>query len=183
MNDIGYLGNTQHARDILEGTYTYPPNTDKRTMKILVEAHMLYLRLRSKSIETQSLFLITKTTDKVQMKQYPHHTAISTLDTIRLQVLIGIYPPCTLPSYQHVPKKGFPLLDEASASPSFWRKLKGTIIYTRCGPLCCWKATSTIIWNLSLLTEWWYRRKTKGKSLSSALPRKAAVVSMPLWQR
>jgi hypothetical protein len=29
MNDIGYLGDTQHARDILEGTYTYPPDTNQ----------------------------------------------------------------------------------------------------------------------------------------------------------
>jgi hypothetical protein len=52
MNDIGYLGDTQHARDILEGTYTYPSNTNKWTMKILAEAHMSYLRLSSKSIKT-----------------------------------------------------------------------------------------------------------------------------------
>ncbi len=48
MNDVGYLGNTQHARDILEETYTYPLDTDKWRMKILVEAHML----SSKSIKT-----------------------------------------------------------------------------------------------------------------------------------
>jgi hypothetical protein len=52
MNDIGYFGDTQHARDILEGTYTYPPDTDEWAMKILAEAHMSYLRLSSKSIKT-----------------------------------------------------------------------------------------------------------------------------------
>ncbi len=52
INDISYFGNTQHARDILEGTYTYPPNTNEWTMTILVEAHKSYLRLSSKSIKT-----------------------------------------------------------------------------------------------------------------------------------
>jgi hypothetical protein len=52
MNDIGYLGDTQHARVILEGTYTYSPDTDQWTMKILKEAHMSYQQLSNKSIDT-----------------------------------------------------------------------------------------------------------------------------------
>ena len=52
MNDIGYLGDTQHARDILEGTYTYPPDTNQWMVKILKEAHMSYQRLSNESIDT-----------------------------------------------------------------------------------------------------------------------------------
>jgi hypothetical protein len=42
LDDIGHLGDTQSAQDILDGTYAYPSDTDQWTMKILQEAHILY---------------------------------------------------------------------------------------------------------------------------------------------
>ena len=52
MNDIGFLGDTQQARDILEGTYAFPPDTDKWTRKILKEAHESWLKIGDKYVDT-----------------------------------------------------------------------------------------------------------------------------------
>jgi hypothetical protein len=52
LNDIGHLGNTQCARDILEGTYTFPPDMDKWTAKILEEAHHTFALLVEKTIDS-----------------------------------------------------------------------------------------------------------------------------------
>jgi hypothetical protein len=42
LKDIGHLSNTQCSKDILNGTYAYPPDTDQWTVKILQEAHYTY---------------------------------------------------------------------------------------------------------------------------------------------
>jgi hypothetical protein len=42
LNDIGHLGDTQCAQEILDGTYTFPPDTDRWTWMILEEAHHTY---------------------------------------------------------------------------------------------------------------------------------------------
>jgi hypothetical protein len=50
MNNLGHLGNTKCAREILDGTYTLPPNTDKWTIKILQEAHHTWMLLNNEPI-------------------------------------------------------------------------------------------------------------------------------------
>jgi hypothetical protein len=52
FEDIGHLGNTQCALDILDGSYAFPPDTDKWTIKILQEAHHTYKLLNSGTIKT-----------------------------------------------------------------------------------------------------------------------------------
>ncbi len=42
LHDIGHLGNTQCALEILEGKYAFPPDTDQWTRMILEEAHHTY---------------------------------------------------------------------------------------------------------------------------------------------
>ncbi len=55
LNKIGHLTNTQCALDVLKGTYTFPPDTDKWTAKILQEAHHTYVLLGNKTIDTISV--------------------------------------------------------------------------------------------------------------------------------
>jgi hypothetical protein len=52
LDDIGHLGNTQYALDILEGNYTFLPDTDKWTAKIVKEAHHTFVLLVNKKIDT-----------------------------------------------------------------------------------------------------------------------------------
>jgi hypothetical protein len=52
FEDIGHLGDTQCALDILDGTYAFPPDTNKWTIKILQEAHHTYKLLNTGTIET-----------------------------------------------------------------------------------------------------------------------------------
>ncbi len=42
FDDLGFMGDTKCAQKILEGTYDYPPDTDKWTKKILQEAHFTF---------------------------------------------------------------------------------------------------------------------------------------------
>jgi hypothetical protein len=52
FEDIGHLGDMQCALDILDGSYAFPPDTDKWTIKILQEAHHTYKLLNSGTIKT-----------------------------------------------------------------------------------------------------------------------------------
>jgi hypothetical protein len=51
LEDIGHLSNTWCSKDILDGTYAYPPNTDQWTVKILQEAHYTYKLLSNDRID------------------------------------------------------------------------------------------------------------------------------------
>jgi hypothetical protein len=52
LDKIGHFGNTQRAQNILDGTYTFLPDTNVWTMKILREAHYTYKLLSKESINT-----------------------------------------------------------------------------------------------------------------------------------
>ncbi len=52
FDDLGFTGGTDCAKMILEGTYDYPPDTDKWTKKILQEAHITFSQLSGIEIET-----------------------------------------------------------------------------------------------------------------------------------
>jgi hypothetical protein len=52
MQDLGHLGDTACAQDILNGTYIFPPDTNEWTIKILQEAHHLWMLLNNKPIST-----------------------------------------------------------------------------------------------------------------------------------
>jgi hypothetical protein len=52
LEDIGHLGNTQCALNILDGSYGFPPDTNKWMIKILQEAHHMYKLLNSGTIKT-----------------------------------------------------------------------------------------------------------------------------------
>ncbi len=52
LDKIRHFGNTQCAQDILDGMYTFPPNTNVLTIKILREAHYTYKLLSKESIDT-----------------------------------------------------------------------------------------------------------------------------------
>jgi hypothetical protein len=52
MNDLGHLGDTECAQEILDGTYTFPLNTDEWTIKILQEAHHTWMLLNNEPIST-----------------------------------------------------------------------------------------------------------------------------------
>ncbi len=52
FEDINHLCNTQCTLDILDGSYAFPPDTDKWTVEILQEAHHTYKLLNSRTIKT-----------------------------------------------------------------------------------------------------------------------------------
>jgi hypothetical protein len=53
LDNIGHLGDTQCALNILDGSYAFPPATNKWTIKILQEAHHTYKLLNSGTIKTR----------------------------------------------------------------------------------------------------------------------------------
>jgi hypothetical protein len=52
FEDIDHLDDTQCALDILDGSYTFPPDTNKWTIKILQEVHHQYKLLNSRTVKT-----------------------------------------------------------------------------------------------------------------------------------
>jgi hypothetical protein len=52
LNNIGHLGDTQCALDILDGSYIFPPNTDPWTIKILQEVNYTFKMLSNEPIHT-----------------------------------------------------------------------------------------------------------------------------------
>jgi len=50
FDDIGFLGDTVCARQILEGTYTYPPDTDPVTRLLLEEAAITFAKLSQEEV-------------------------------------------------------------------------------------------------------------------------------------
>jgi hypothetical protein len=55
LHDLGHLGDTQCTQDILDSNYSFPPDTDQWTIKILQEAHHSYKLLNNKPINTTIL--------------------------------------------------------------------------------------------------------------------------------
>ena len=52
FDDLRFMGDTECARMILEGTYKYPPDTNEWTKEILQEAHITFSQLSGTEIET-----------------------------------------------------------------------------------------------------------------------------------
>ena len=49
---MGFVGDTEAARAILEGTYVYPPDIDPATKLLLEEAAMTYAKMPAEEIAT-----------------------------------------------------------------------------------------------------------------------------------
>ncbi len=49
---LGFMGDTECSKQILEGTYDYPPNTNIWTKKIFQEAHYTFSRMSGTEIST-----------------------------------------------------------------------------------------------------------------------------------
>jgi hypothetical protein len=52
FDDLGFMGDTECSKQILEGTYEYPPNTNVWTKKILQEAHYTFSHMSGAKIAT-----------------------------------------------------------------------------------------------------------------------------------
>jgi hypothetical protein len=52
FDDLGFMGDTECSKQIFEGTYEYPPNTNVWTKKILQEAHYTFSRMSGAKIAT-----------------------------------------------------------------------------------------------------------------------------------
>jgi hypothetical protein len=98
MNDLGHLGDTECAREILNETYTFPPNTDKWTIKILQEAHHTWMLLNNELISTTISVVDFQGFGKRRTRRFLHHTVPYMLVTTRLQVSPRTYPHCTSPN-------------------------------------------------------------------------------------
>ena len=57
LDDTGYLGATPAVKEILEGTYVYPPGMDKYTRLMLGEVARLFVKTAGDTIAT---FVTTK---------------------------------------------------------------------------------------------------------------------------
>ena len=57
LHDVGYLGETPAVKEILEGTYVYPPGMDKYTRLMLGEVARLFAKTAGDAIAT---FVTTK---------------------------------------------------------------------------------------------------------------------------
>jgi hypothetical protein len=88
LEDIGHLGDTQCAQEILKGSYAYHPDTDQWTMKILQEAYHTYNLFGNDSIDTTVSVYNFQDYWQGAKKRYPPCLAVSTLDITKLQVLI-----------------------------------------------------------------------------------------------
>ena len=52
FDDIGFLGDTEAAQQILEGTYIFPPGTDPATKLVLEEAAHTYSEMTNEEVST-----------------------------------------------------------------------------------------------------------------------------------
>ena len=52
FNDFGYLGDTVATKQLLEGTYQFPPDMDDHTKLLLEEAHLIYQRMSDDEIRS-----------------------------------------------------------------------------------------------------------------------------------
>ena len=52
FDDIGFTGDTEAVRSILEGTYVYPPNTDPATRLLLEESAHIYATMPRAELAT-----------------------------------------------------------------------------------------------------------------------------------
>ncbi len=52
FDDLGFMGDTKCAQQILEGTYEYPPDTNIWMKKILQEAHFTFSRMSGAEVAT-----------------------------------------------------------------------------------------------------------------------------------
>jgi hypothetical protein len=52
FDNLGFMGDTECSKQILEGTYEYPPNTNVWTKKILQEAHYTFSHMSRAKIAT-----------------------------------------------------------------------------------------------------------------------------------
>jgi hypothetical protein len=52
FDNLGFMGDIEYSKQILEGTYEYPPYTDVWTKKILQEAHYTFSHMSGAKIAT-----------------------------------------------------------------------------------------------------------------------------------
>ncbi len=52
FNNLGFMGDTSAAQEILEGTYKFQTNTDPATRPLLEEASYIYINMSQKQIAT-----------------------------------------------------------------------------------------------------------------------------------
>jgi hypothetical protein len=99
LNNIGHLGDIQCTRDIVEGPYTLPPDTDKWTAKILEEAHHTFALLADKTIDsTISVSEFQGYWHSELTRQYLHPSVVFISGITRQQVSARIFPRYMQPS-------------------------------------------------------------------------------------
>ena len=52
FDDVGFVGDTEAARNILEGTYDYPPDLDPATRLLFEEAAHTYAKMPKEKLAT-----------------------------------------------------------------------------------------------------------------------------------
>jgi hypothetical protein len=98
LDNRGHLSNTQYALDILEGNYTFPPDTDKWTAKILEEAHHTIALLVDKKIDTTISVSNFQGYGSKLVRLSPHCSVAYILGITRQQVSARIYQRYMQPS-------------------------------------------------------------------------------------
>jgi hypothetical protein len=97
FDDLGFMGDTECAQMILNGTYKYPPDTDKWTKKILQKAHITFSHLSGTEIET----MITTEDFQKYWKRVDDLSAESRFLIIKQQPTIQCSRQCMRRTSQH----------------------------------------------------------------------------------
>jgi hypothetical protein len=100
MQDLGHLGDTACAQDILDGTYIFSPYNDEWTIKILQEAHHLWMLLNNEPISISiSIADFQGYWQRANEKISSSYTIVDyILDITRLEAFPRTYRHYTLPN-------------------------------------------------------------------------------------
>jgi hypothetical protein len=119
FNDLGFMGDTECFKQILEGTYEYPPDTDIWTKGILQEAHYTFSHMSGAKITTTNstmdfqqywIRVDERTSSSFSSVTFLHykavtsHSMLSAMHTAYLSACAQRRekdPPCTLGDWAH----------------------------------------------------------------------------------
>jgi hypothetical protein len=183
LNDIGHLRDTQCTQEILNGTYTFPPDTDRWTRMILEEAHHTYTILTNeksattitvRNFQTYWWKVNEKTSSSFSWLHFGHYKAashsslLSSLHAAKLTACARMGVPLTRWSI------GLMVLLKKTHENNFIHKMRA---------ICLLEADFNYF-NKTIFARWMTASaKIKAKSQLNVMLRRAATVSTRSLQR
>ena len=93
---MGPLGDTDRAQEMLDGTFTYPQDTDLWTIKFFEEAQHTFAMLGGETINTDISVYVSKVFGNMPTRRNHPHSVVGTTACTRRLVMINIFLPFTL---------------------------------------------------------------------------------------